>query len=208
VATTSSFTLSQCQEKPRTDDDIHQEARAQEPTYEERAVPFKDNDLFYKNGNPKPPSSGRLPNRGLTSRERKRPGSRKKDRRRDRRRRPNVEVLKEFNPETPEETNKGDEPTQPLNPARNGSSEPPTQHKATLPEEPGTEIRAACFEPHTALLLQDPLNHNTYDPGETLSRPIGSMSYGNTVLAEKQGPDGRSKIFLAKVVCMMLFAPR
>jgi len=89
------------------------------------------------------------------------------------------------------------------------STEPPTQHIATLPEEhpvePGTEIWAACFEPNTALLLQDPLNHDTYDPGETLSRPIGSLRYGDTVLAEKHGPDGRSKFFLAKVACVMLF---
>jgi len=90
------------------------------------------------------------------------------------------------------------------------SSEPPTQHMATLPREhpvePATGIGAACFEPNTALLLQDPLNHDdTYDPGETLSRPIGSLKYGDTVLAEKHGPDGRSNFFLAKVTCVMLF---
>jgi len=89
------------------------------------------------------------------------------------------------------------------------SPELPTQHKATLPEEqplePESEIGAACIEPHTALLLQDPLNHDTYDPRKTLSRPIGAMSYGNKVLAEKQGPDGRSQFFLAKIACVMLF---
>jgi len=229
TVTTSSSTLSQNQERPRTNDDIHQEASAQEPIYEEIAVPLKDNGLFYKNGNPKPLSTGRLPRRGLTSRERKRPGGRKKDRRRDRRHGSPVEAPKEFNPEIPEKTNEGDDPTQPLNPARDRmllfpfikyavgiqnreihtgpihSSELPAQHIATLPEEPGTEIGAACFEPHTALLLQDPLNHDTYDPGETLSRPIRSLRYEDTVLAEKQGPDGRSKFFLAKVVCVMLF---
>jgi len=233
MVTTSSSTLSQNQERPRTNDDIHQEASAQEPTYEEIAVPLKDNNLFYKNGNPKPPSTGRLLIRVLTNRDRKRPGGRKKDRRRDRRRGSPVEVLKELNPEIPEKTNEGDDPTQTLNPARDRmllfsfikyaigiqnrethtgtiySSELPTQHIATLPEEHpvelGTEIGAACFESHTALLLQDPLNHDTYDPGETLSRPIGSLRYGDTVLAEKHGPDGRSKFFLAEVACVMLF---
>jgi len=112
TATASSSTLSQNQERPRAIDDIHQEDSALEPTYEEIAAPLKDNDLFYKNGNPKPPSTGRLPNRGLTSRERKRPGGRKKDGRRDRRRGSNVEVPKGFNPETPKKTNKGDKPTQ------------------------------------------------------------------------------------------------
>jgi len=205
TVTTSPSTLSQNQERPRANDDIHQEASAQEPSYEEIAAPLKDNDLSYKNGNSKPPSTGRLPNRGLTSRERKRPGGRKKDRRRDRRRGPPAEVLKESNPAIPDKTNKGDDPTQPLNPARDRSSKLTTQLKASLPEDLGTEIGAACFEPHTALLLQDPLNHDTYDPGETLSRPIASLRYGDTVLAEKQGPDGRSKFFLANVVCVILF---
>jgi len=89
------------------------------------------------------------------------------------------------------------------------SSEPPTQHMATLPREhpvePETEIWAACFEPNTALLLQDPLNHDTYDPGKKLSRSIGSLQHGDTVLAEKHGPDGRGRLFLAKVTCVMLF---
>ena len=158
MVTTSSFTLSQNQERPRTDNDIHQEASAQEPTYEEIAVPLKDNNLFYKNGNPKPPSTGRLLIRGLTSRDRKRPPGRKKDRRRDRRRGSPAEVLKEPNPEITEKTNEGDDPIQTLNPARDRmllfsfiqyaigiqnrethtgpiySSELPTQHTATLPE--------------------------------------------------------------------------
>jgi len=164
----------------------------------------------------------------LTSRERKRLGGRKKDRRRNRRRGSPVEILKEFNPAIPDKTNEGDDPTQPLNPARDRmllfsfikyaigiqnkethmgpfhSSKLPN-HIGMLPEELGMEIGAACFEPHTALLLQDPLNHDTYDPGETLSRPIGSLRYGDTVLAEEHLPDGRSKFFLAKVACVMLF---
>jgi len=201
----SPSTLSQHQERPRASVDIHQEASAQEPTYEEIAAPLKDNELFYKNGKPKPPSTGRLPNRGLTSIERKRPGGRKKDRRRDRGRRSNVEVPKGFNSETPEKTHKGDELTQPLNPTRNRSSELPIQLKASLPEEPGTEIGAACFGPHTALLLQDPLNHDTYDSGKALSQPIGEIEHGDIILAEKKGTDGRSKFFLTKVICVMLF---
>ena len=225
LVTTSSSTLSPNQGRPTTDDDIHQEATAQEPINKEIAVPMKDNNLFYKNGNPKTPSTGRLLIRGLTSRERKRPGGRKKDRRRDRRRGFPAEVLKELNSETAERTNKVDDPIQTLNPARDrmllfsfikyavgiknrethtgvihktnhfgdASSESPTQYKATLPREhpvePATGIGAACFEPNTALLLQDPLNHDTYDPGKTLSRSIGSLKHRDSVLAEKHGPD-------------------
>ena len=89
------------------------------------------------------------------------------------------------------------------------SSGPPTHHMAMLPREhpvePKTERGAACFEPNTALLLQDPLNHDTYDPGKVLSRSIGSLKHGDTVLAEKHGPDGRGNFFLAKVTCVMLF---
>ena len=90
------------------------------------------------------------------------------------------------------------------------SSEPSTQYMTTDPrEEPGeseTEIGAACFEPSTTLLLQDPLKQDTYDPGQALSRPIGTMTYGDTVLAERHGTDGRGPcFFLAKVICVMLF---
>jgi len=52
MVTASPSTLSQNQERPRATDNIHREASAQEPTYEEIAAPLKDNDLFYKNGNP------------------------------------------------------------------------------------------------------------------------------------------------------------
>jgi len=244
--TTSPSTLSQNQGRPTTNDEIYQEASAQDPINEGIAVSLKDNNLFYKNGNPKPLSTGRLPirglTRGLTSRERKRPGWRKKDRRRDRRRGTPAEGPKALNPETAERTNEEDDPIQTLNLDRDrmllfsfiqyavgiknretytglihntnhigdASSEPPTQHMATFPREhpvePETEIGAACFEPSTALLLQDPLNHDTYDPGKTLSRPIGSMKHGDTVLAEKHRPDGRGFFFyLAKVTCVMLF---
>jgi hypothetical protein len=88
--------------------------------------------------------------------------------------------------------------------------EPPTQHRGTTsrehPAEPETEIGAACFEPGTALLLQNPLNQDTYDPDQALSRPIGSMKYGDTVLAERHGSNGRGTFsYLAKVTCVMLF---
>jgi len=51
LVTTPSSTISQNQGRPTTDDDIHQAASAQEPIYKEIAVPLKDNNLFYKNGN-------------------------------------------------------------------------------------------------------------------------------------------------------------
>jgi len=77
--------------------------------------------------------------------------------------------------------------------------EPPTPHKDTTsrehPAEPETEIGAACFEPGTALLLQNPLNQDTYDPDQALSRPIGSMKYGDTALAERHGSYGQCTYF-------------
>jgi len=237
LVTTSSSTLSQTQGRPTTDDDIHQEASAQKPINEEIAVPLKDNNLFYKNGNPKPPSTGRLLMRGLTTKERKRPGGRKKDRRRDQRRGSPAEVLKVLHPEIAERTNEVDDPIQTLNSARDrmllslfmkyavgikhrethtglihktnhfgdASSKPPTQHMAMLPREHPVDLGASCFEPNTGLLLQDPLNHDTYVPGKTLSRSIGSLKHGDEVLAERHGPDGRGNFFLAKITCVMLF---
>jgi len=101
------------------------------------------------------------------------------------------------------------EPIHKTNHLGDASSEPPTQHMAMLPREHpvdlATETGAPCFEPNTALLLQDPLNHVTYDPGKTLSRSIGSLKQGDTVLAEKHGPDGRGNFSLAKVTCVMTF---
>jgi len=73
------------------------------------------------------------------------------------------------------------------------------------PAELETDIGAVCCEPNTTLLLQDPLNHSTYDPSKTLSRSIGSLRQGDTVLAEKHGPDGRGNFFLVKVTCVMFF---
>jgi len=52
-----------------------------------------------------------------------------------------------------------------------------TQHMATFPREhpvePETEIGAACFEPSTALFLQDPLNQDTHDPARHYLAPLG-----------------------------------
>jgi len=148
----------------------------------------------------------RLLIRGLTSNERKHPGGRGKDRRRDRRRGSPAEALKDFNPEIAERTNEAEDPIQTDGDA---SCEPPTQHVAILPREHpvelGTEIGAACLESNTALLLQDPLNHSTYDPSKTLTSSIGSLRQGDTVLAEKHGPDGRGNFFLATATCVMLF---
>jgi len=241
LATTSTSTPSQNLGGPNKNDDIHREVRAQRLTHEATAVPLQDDNLFYKNGKPKPPPSGRLFIRVLTSKARKRPGGRNKDRRRNRNCGSPAEVPKEFNPETVEQTKKGDEPIQTLNPTRDrmllflfikyavglqnkGSytepihktnhfgearPEPPTQRRAKSPREhpveQETDIGAACFEPNTSLLLQDPLNHATYDPGKTLSRSIGSLKYGDTVLAEKHGPDGRGNFSLAKITCVMTF---
>jgi len=88
--------------------------------------------------------------------------------------------------------------------------EPPTQHDGTESRdhvaEPGSEIGTAYFEPGTPLLLQNPLNQDTYDPDQALSRPIGSMKYGDTVLAEIQGPSGWGTFFyLARVTCVIFF---
>jgi len=130
IVTTSLSTPSQNQGRPDTDDDIHREARAQEPINEETAVLLQDNNLFYKNGNPKPPSTERLLIRGLTSKARKRPGGRKRDRWQKWRRGPPDEALKELNPEIAERTNEVDDPIQTDGDA---SSEPPTQLIVMLP---------------------------------------------------------------------------
>jgi len=89
-------------------------------------------------------------------------------------------------------------------------TEPPTQQDSTEPREHvaelGTKIGAACFEPSTALHLQNPLNHDTYDPDQALFRPIGQMKFGDTVLAERLGSRGQGNVFyLASVTCVMFF---
>jgi len=140
-------TLSQHQERTRASNGILKEAIIQEPTPDEIVAPLQDNDLFYKNGHHKPTPTGRLPTRGLTSRERKRPRGRKKDRRRDRGCRSNVEVPKGFNPETPEKTNIGDEPSQPLNPARNRSPERTKILEPPIHLDPATNYFTPSIEP-------------------------------------------------------------
>jgi len=161
---------------------------SQEPTLTETNATLHDNSLFYKNGNPKPktnPIVRPLP-RGLTSRARKRQGGRKRKRRRNRHGRPSDEASQELNPTTTERTQGGDDPTQTRSDAIPLS---PHQHMGTLPRtplvEPEMENGAACFGPNTALLIQDPFNWTAHAPVETLTRPIGSLKYGDTVLAEK-----------------------
>jgi hypothetical protein len=58
TAIVSPSTLSQNQAIPRTNDDIHQEPGAQEPTYEEIAVPLKDNNFSIRTAIPNPPRQG------------------------------------------------------------------------------------------------------------------------------------------------------
>jgi len=84
----------------------------------------------------------------------------------------------------------------------------PREHVAGLDAETRhlTKIGVACFEPGTALLLQNPLNHDTYDPDQALSRPIGQMKFRDTVLAERLGSRGQDNVFyLARVTCVMSF---
>jgi len=73
-----------------------------------------------------------------------------------------------------------------------------------LPRTPLAELQtengAACFGPNTALLIQDPLDWTAHAPVETLTLPIGSLKYGDTVLAENHG-----QFFSAKVKCVMTF---
>jgi len=140
---------------------------------ETEAIPH-DNNLFYKNGNPKPITNmtARPRARGLTSKERKRQGGRKRNRRRNRRGRPSDDVS-----------------IPSLLPA-----------DLKMAEELTMENGAACFGPNTALLIQDPLNWAAHVPVDKLTRPIGSLKKGDTVLAEKDG-----KFFLARVKCVMTF---
>jgi len=62
------------------------------------------------------------------------------------------------------------------------------------------EDGAACFGPNTALLIQDPLNWAAHVPVDKLTRPIGFLKKGDTVLAEKHG-----KFFVARIKCVMTF---
>ena len=62
--------------------------------------------------------------------------------------------------------------------------EPPSQHDSTESwdhaAEPGSKIGAACCELGTALLLQNPLDQDTYYPDQALSRPIDKIKYRET----------------------------
>ena len=67
--------------------------------------------------------------------------------------------------------------------------EPPTQHEGTEsrehPAEPGTETGAACFEPGTALLLQNPLDQDTYDPDTVVGELVVKNSDALFVLKQR-----------------------
>ena len=73
-------------------------AGAQEPTHKETDVTPHDNNLFYKNGNPKTNPTARPLPRGPTIKTRKRQGGRKRNRRRNRRGRPSDEVFQGTQP--------------------------------------------------------------------------------------------------------------
>jgi len=87
--------LNQNQGRPDTNDDSHGGARAQEPIHKETEAIPHENNLFYRNGNPKPPSTARPLPRGPTKNTRKHLGGRKRNRRRNRRSRPSDEASKE-----------------------------------------------------------------------------------------------------------------
>jgi len=84
----------------RPDTNLGVPSISQGPTLTETEATLHDNNLFYRNGNPKPkidPTARPLA-RGLTSKARKRLGGRKRNRRRNQRGRPSDEVSKEPNP--------------------------------------------------------------------------------------------------------------
>ena len=87
-------------------------------------------------------------------------------------------------------------------------STPPSRHEGfdtrDHAAEWGIQTGPACFEPDTALLLQNPLDQDTYDPDQALSRPIGQMKCGGTILAERRGVGGQGSL-LAKITCVMSF---
>jgi len=191
MATASQSTLSQHRERTR--------ARIK-PTPEEAVSSPRDKDRFHKSE-----PTAQIPKRGFTSRDRKRPGSRKRDRRREQERKSNVVALKEPNPETPERIIGREEPSQPLNPADYKKPVPPSQQIDPFPAEPGTATGAACFGPQMLLLVQNPMNPSTYDSRTPLTRPIEKIGQGCMVLAEKQDSIGRSIFFPARVMCLMMF---
>ena len=110
MTTASRTTPSQPQEKTRARKDILEWRKStQEPTPAELVVPPRDEDLFYNNGQPEPGPAARIPKRGPTSKERKRPRSRNRDRRREHRWTSNVAAPNEPNPGTPKKLTMGEE---------------------------------------------------------------------------------------------------
>ena len=81
--TTPLPTPSQNQVRRKTEDEIYQKENTQDPVDERIAVPLRDSSLYYKNGNPRPASKGRLLIRVLTSGKVKRSGGRRKGRKRN-----------------------------------------------------------------------------------------------------------------------------
>ena len=118
TVTASPSTHSQHRARPTATDEIHQMASAPKPAFEEiGSAPLRDKDLFYTNGNPKPPSTGRLLIRAA-KRNRKRPRGRKQERKRAKRRELTIVDLEENTPETLETTTEAAEPSQFPNPTR------------------------------------------------------------------------------------------
>ena len=172
-------------------------------TRTETKATLLDSDLFHRNGKPKPQINltSRPLIRGLTSKARKSRVGRKSNRRRNRRGRPTDEVPIEPNPTSTERSQEEIDPTRP-----GSDSNPlfPDQHIETAPSLPCAELKlgsgAACFGPNTALFTQDPSNWAAHVPVYKLTRSIGSLKYGDSVLAEKNG-----QLFPAKVHCVMTF---
>ena len=167
TTTASRTTPSQPQEKTRARKVILEKRKyTQEPTLAELVVPPRDEDLYYKNGQLKPGPTARIPKRGPTSKERKRPRNRNRDRRREHSWTSKVLAPNEPNPRTPKKLIMGEELLQLSNPACYKRPDLPTQHTDPSPEEPGMETGAACFGPQTLLLVQNPMNQATYDSGK------------------------------------------
>jgi len=200
TAITPSLTLSQQRESIRARNDIFIKSDPiQKPTLEEIGISVRDKELLH------PDPTEQNPKRGLTSRERKRPRSRKSDMRLEHGWTSNIVAPEEPNPEKNEKFKVGKKSSQSLNPAGYRRLDLPTQQIDPVLEEPGTETGAACFGPQTLLLVQNPMNQVTYDSGKSLTRPIERIGHGSTVLAEKQDRKGRSTFFLSKVACLMIF---
>ena len=193
TTTASRTTLSQPQEKPRARKDILEKRKfTQEPTPAKLVVPPREEDLLYKKGQPEPGPTARIPKRGPTSKERKRPRNKNRDRRREQSWTSKAMAPNEPNPRNLKKLTMGEELLQFSNQAGYKRPELPTQHTDSSPEEPVTETGAACFGPQTLLLVQTPMNQATYDSGKALSRPIERIDHGSLVLAEKQDTKGKS----------------